>query len=239
MFTTFLNLLSFGDAKTTAAYTVFYQMATAGWLTILIYIVYQKYVIGSYLPLDFDNEITKESLIKTLVAYLAIIATAIFASSFGGMQVVGWSGLSIAVLFYIPRPTPADLSTITDVLGSKSVAEFLRQNFVVAHGEEILRVCGGLVLSSVFYANMRMRRTLLMAGGKPVTLGVVLALGVTNALWTAFHAMRATSSTTALIGIFLCGIILSWHLLSTHCVLLTILAHGLYNYTVLVLQGGI
>jgi len=232
---TWFNLLTFGDVKVSAIYQVFSWMVVGGYVLILAYFAYAQYRLGGALPVDFDNDITQDRVVKTIVAYVGLITVAFLTAYFAPHQVrtVQLGVVPIAVLLYLP---PVDASG-TVLFGSLAFTELLRQVFVVAHGEELLRAVGSMIFSAVLHGNQSLRGLLSQLNGAKLTGGMVAALVFMNGVWTAYHGMRATSEIAALTGIFLCGLVLIWHLVSTGCVVLTIVAHAMYNFTVLLLQG--
>ena len=231
---TWFSLLSFGDPKVAATYDVFIMMAMGGWVMIGVYFVYTRYRLGGKLPVDFDNDITQERIMKTVLAYVGLIAVAFLAQYLapGQLSTVSLGVISIAKLFYIP---PVDVGGAA-VFGSQALTELLRQVFIVAHGEELLKATSSLVFAAVLQGNPGLRQVI---GGTSVTKGMALSIGFTTGIWSLFHGMRATPSAGTLIAIFACGIVLAWHLVSTGCVILTCACHAMYNITVLLLQGGL
>jgi len=230
-------LLTFGDVKVSAIYQVFSWMVVGGYVLMLVYFVYTQYRFGGALPVDFDNDITRDRVVKTVVAYVGLIVVAFLTAYFVPSQVrtVQLGVVPIAVLLYMP---PVDASG-TVLFGSQAFTELLRQLFVVAHGEELLRAMGSLIFAAVLHGNRSLRGFLPSNCGSKLTSGMVMALAFMNGIWTAYHGMRATPVLAVLVGIFLCGVVLIWLLLSTGCVLLVIACHGFYNFTVQLLQGNL
>lgn len=197
----------------------FYHKLMMGWIVLLGYMAY--YGRPGAGGIDFDENLSFQALLSSLFALIALLLLSILAA-----PALALSGF--APLFSIPR-----LQMTIPALGG-ILDEFCKQLFIVAHGEEVMRLAPALIFAQILKDTHLRTIRLRPIGIDLGTADAIVAGAIPSAFWAWFHAIKAYSSSALLPMIFMAGMILFLLTLKTRCLLASILVHALYNTVALV-----
>ena len=188
----------------------FYHKLMMGWTILLGYMLYYGKP-GS--GLDFDGNLSPQAIFGSIAALVALILISLFAVPMAQVP---------ASLFYVPR------LQLGPWFGG-IVDEFCKQFFIVAHGEEVMRIAPALIFSMILKGT-RLAKVRVDIGGFDLGRGDILMSGaIPSAFWAWFHSIKAYFDPSLLPAIFLAGMILFILTVKTRCILAAILTHAIYN----------
>ncbi|MEM3793310.1 MAG: CPBP family intramembrane glutamic endopeptidase [Candidatus Bathyarchaeia archaeon] len=198
----------------------FYHKLMMGWIVLLGYMAY--YGKPGSGGIDFDENLSLQTLLSSLFALIALLLLSILAAPALALS-PSQPRSGFAPLFSIPR-----LQMAIPALGG-ILDEFCKQLFIVAHGEEVMRLAPALIFAQILRDTHLRAIRLRPIGIDLGTADVIVAGAIPSAFWAWFHAIKAYSSLALLPMIFIAGMILFLLTLKTRCLLSAILVHALYN----------